>query len=206
MNIIQTNFEYKNPLIPLDKSNVKYIVIHHPKAINYTPEQCHADHLANGWTGAGYNTYIRKNGDIYIMRGYNIGAQCQGYNSISFGVCFEGNFDTEESMNDIQFHAGVEYIKSIIPEFPNLKAIVPHSALYPTECPGKYFPMSKLSDEVYAKEIINMNHVDLLKKYTNNPNGWLKGIEAIKNINGNLGDLEIFKYVPELLEKLPINE
>lgn len=146
MKAIQTNFQYTKPLIPLTLDKVRYIMLHHPAAIIYTPEQCHRDHLANGWNGAGYNEYIRKDGTVYIMRGDHIGAQCHGMNSISYGICCEGDYDIEKEMPELQFDSLIKRIQYHALRFPNFMEIAPHFKFAETKCPGKYFPIDQVID------------------------------------------------------------
>ena len=50
--------------------NINLIVIHCSATRvdhNYTPEQLERDHKARGFNSAGYNYYIRKNGEIVSM-------------------------------------------------------------------------------------------------------------------------------------------
>jgi hypothetical protein len=151
MNVIQTNFEYRKPLIPLNLDKVLFIVVHHPEAITATPEQIHQWHLERDggtWAGFGYNEYIRKDGTVYIGRGDNIGAQCANMNSKSYGICCEGNYDVETKMPEAQFNALVERIKFHKARFKNLLEVAPHSKYYATSCPGRYFPMQQVMDEV----------------------------------------------------------
>lgn len=134
--------KFKNPLIPLDLNNVQYIVIHHAKAKTASPEDIHKWHLENGWSGAGYNEYIRKDGSVHIMRGDNIGAHCEGYNSKSYGICLEGDYDVEE-IPAIQLQALIKRIKFNQARMKNA-TVVPHKKLVPTVCPGNKFPWERL--------------------------------------------------------------
>lgn len=170
VNIIKTNFVYEKPLIPLDMNKVNYIILHHPDAVNATPQQIHQWHLDNGWSGAGYNEYVRKDGTVYILRGDNIGAQCQGFNSVSYGICAEGDYDTETNMPQAQFDALVQRIKYNKARFKNFKAIVPHNVFGNTSCPGKYFPTEKI---INASEVIKMDQPH-----------WADGIFKELNDNG----------------------
>jgi hypothetical protein len=131
-------------LIPLNLDKVLFLVIHHPDAKIATPEQIHQWHLEKGWAGAGYNEYIRKDGTVYIMRGDNIGAQCQNMNSKSYGICCEGNYDIEQNMPQAQLDALVERIKYHKSRFRNLVEVGPHKKYCPTSCPGKYFPLDRV--------------------------------------------------------------
>ena len=105
MNILETNLKFNEPLIPIKIDNLKYFVYHHIEAKTATPEQLHMWHLENGWNGAGYNYYIRKDGSIYRLRGLNIGAHCKGYNSEAIGIAFEGNFEVEAPFQNKYFGA-----------------------------------------------------------------------------------------------------
>lgn len=148
MNIIQTNFQYRNPLIPLDLNKVLFLIVHHIDAVKATPEQIHQWHLANGWLGIGYNEYIRKDGSVYICRGNNIGAQCENMNSKSYGIACEGNYSTETVMPAQQFESLIARLKFNKPRFKNLVEIAPHSKFFATSCPGKNFPLGKILNAV----------------------------------------------------------
>lgn len=60
----------------------------------YTPEQLERDHKARGFHQAGYNYYIRRDGEIVPMRPLGtIPAHVKGYNRHSVGICYEGGLD-----------------------------------------------------------------------------------------------------------------
>jgi hypothetical protein len=100
MQVKKANITFKNSLLPLIPQNVQNIIIHHIASIKATPEQIHQWHLANGWSGAGYNEYITKDGNVHILRGDNVGAHCadnkNNYNPISYGIACEGDYDKEK--------------------------------------------------------------------------------------------------------------
>jgi len=52
------------------------------------------------------------------------------------------------------------------------------------------------------KEAVWVDYKTILAKVTDSPDRWEKAIEAIKSINGNLGDLEVLKFMPDLIEKV----
>lgn len=147
MDIVKCNFSYITPLTPLNLNNVQYIILHHAEAVTASPEDIQQWHLENGWSGAGYNEYIRKDGTVYIMRGDNVGAQCYNYNSISYGICCEGNYDTEKIMPKAQYASMIQRLKSNKPRFPNIKKIGGHKEFYSTACPGLYFPLQRAIKE-----------------------------------------------------------
>ena len=138
--MIDSNLKFKNPLVALDLLKITHIVIHHLAASTATPEQIHSWHLANGWSGAGYNEYIRKDGTVYKMRGDNEGAHCLGYNSIGYGIAVEGDFD-KEIITQKHYDILIERILINKARFPNLKRIVGHREVGKTTCPGKNFKL-----------------------------------------------------------------
>ena len=149
MNIIHANLNYRKPLIKLNLNKVFFIILHHVDIEYATPEQIHQWHLENGWSGAGYNEYIRKDGTVVIMRGDHIGAQCKNLNSKSYGIALEGNYDKETIMPPAQFKALVERLKFHKKRLPNNIEIVPHSKFSNTSCPGKYLNLDLIKQSVY---------------------------------------------------------
>lgn len=128
------------------RNSTKYIVLHHASAKNYSFKQCHQGHLNNGWTGIGYHFYVTKDGSIYEGRPINaVGAQVSNYNSISLGICAEGNYDTESSMPEKQLKSIAELLEHVKNIYPNAQ-IVGHKELGATACPGRYYPLDKLKN------------------------------------------------------------
>lgn len=144
MKVIQTNFEWRGKLTPLQVEDVQYIIIHHAAVKEASPEAIHRYHIGRGWVGIGYNEYIRKDGTVYICRGDNVGAQTKGWNDKSYGICCEGNYEVETQMPEAQFNALVQRIAANKARFLNLEGIKGHKDFTATACPGKYFPMGRL--------------------------------------------------------------
>jgi hypothetical protein len=162
--LIRCDLKFDEPLTPLELDKMKFIVVHHIKAIKATPEEIHKWHLENGWAGAGYNEYITKQGNTYIMRGDHVGAHCEGYNHCSYGIAVEGNYETESMMPPVQYEALVERIRFNLRRFPKNCTVIPHRELGRTSCPGKYFPIAKLlSDVSHDPNTIDVEFVDNLK-------------------------------------------
>lgn len=143
--------KFRNVLLKLDPNKVKYIIIHHPGAIKATVQDIHRWHLGNGWSGIGYNEYIKKDGKVYIGRGDHVGAHCAdsvtNYNPISYGICAEGDYNLEKTMPEQQLQALIERIKVAQAKFKNA-IVVPHKQLTATSCPGKYFPWQRMITEL----------------------------------------------------------
>ena len=139
MNIIKSNLKFKSIQKRIE---TKYIVLHHIDAKNATVEQVHSWHINRGWSGIGYNFYVRKDGTVYEGRPIDaVGAHTVNYNSVSVGISFEGNFMVE-TMPDAQYKAGLElisYLKTIYPT----AIIKGHKELQATSCPGANFPLNK---------------------------------------------------------------
>lgn len=166
MEIIFPKLKFRRPLIPLDPNKVNTIFIHHPAWENATVEMIHEDVLNDpekkNWNGFPYNEYIGKDEKVYIGRGDYISSQAANYNSSSYGICVQGNYNIEPAPPDSLLMLTAERVYLAQQRFPKAKIVLPHSARYNTDCPGKNFPMGKLYDfinEVY-KEKENPTHVE----------------------------------------------
>ena len=134
MEIKKANLHFTN----LSKRNkTDYIIIHHTASTSeMTVESIHQQHLNQGWAGIGYNLYINKQGEVWEGRPEEMsGAQCEGYNSVSIGVCLSGNFEIEQP-TEKQIEALKEIIGYLRTKYPNAE-IVGHKDLNATACPGK---------------------------------------------------------------------
>lgn len=144
MKIFDVGYKWNGVLTK--RSATEYIVLHH-RAGSGDAESIHLMHLKQSWVGIGYHFYVRKDGKVYRGRPIDtVGAHCLNYNGSSIGICFEGNFETEE-MPVKQLKAGqelVSYLKDLYP-----KAVVKrHSDLCSTACPGRSFPFEKIKKGV----------------------------------------------------------
>jgi N-acetyl-anhydromuramyl-L-alanine amidase AmpD len=156
MNIIEEKYTWAYPLYL--RTETKYLVLHHEAASGSTAQEIHNYHLRNGWAGIGYHYYIRKDGSIYRGRPEDtVGAHTEDYNSVSIGICFEGNYETEPTMPEAQFKAGQALIADIKTRYPDIVS-KRHRDLNATACPGKYFPYNDLTgdetmtgEEIYTK-------------------------------------------------------
>lgn len=142
MKINTVHYNWKGALSK--RKETKYILIHH-RAGDGDAKSIHKQHLKQGFTGIGYNFYVRKDGSVYEGRPIDtVGAHATNYNSVSVGVCFEGDFhNTDKTMSFEQYNAGTELIKYLAGRYP--KALVKrHGAVGATACPGKYFPFEAM--------------------------------------------------------------
>lgn len=148
MVIIDTNLKFGS----LSKRNsTNRIILHHAEASTATPEQIHAWHLGNGWAGAGYHFYVRKDGNVYALRPeWAVGSHAQGANSDSIGICFEGNY-MNETMPDAQIRAGQELVAYLKDKY-GIDKVQRHREVTSTDCPGVRFPFDEIAYASTTKE------------------------------------------------------
>lgn len=158
MNIVEEKYKWSGSLS--NRTDTKYIIIHH-RAGNGDAQSIHRMHISdNGWVGIGYHFYVRKDGTIYRGRPlYSIGAHCKGKNKNyeSVGICFEGDYQSE-TMPDTQLKAGrelVQYLKGI---YPNAE-IKKHGDFMSTSCPGKNFPFNEIISAPAKRELVEANDI-----------------------------------------------
>ena len=155
-------------MIPRSKV-LEYIVIHHTASTaKETVEQIHNFHINNnGWAGIGYHFYIRKDGTVYKGRDEKYaGAHCENYNSVSLGICLEGNFEIEKP-TEKQLKSLSELLQHLKQKYGNVQ-VVGHRDLNATACPGKNL-YSKLGSVIanakkdeYVKVFMSNNKLSIV--------------------------------------------
>ena len=144
MNIVEKTFETIGTLQTRSKTTL--IVLHHAYAINCTVEDIDRWHKNRGWCKIGYQFFVRKDGTIYRGREENaVGAHAYGYNSISIGICAEGNYDVEQ-MSEAQKNAIIDLVSYLKNKY-GITEVKKHKDLNNTRCPGANYPF----DEIVAK-------------------------------------------------------
>ena len=144
-HIIETDFYWNGKLY--NRSQTDYIVLHH-RAGDGDVQSIHDYHMyGNDWIGIGYHFYVRKDGSIYRGRPIDtIGAHTEGKNSVSVGVCFEGDHhNTDKVMPSAQLKAGQELIAYLKGIYPNAE-VKGHRDFNATGCPGQYFPFNEITN------------------------------------------------------------
>lgn len=144
MNIIEKNYKWAKPLSK--RGTTDLLILHHAAAASCTAEDVHRWHVGNGWAGIGYHYLVRKDGTIYRGRPEDtVGAHAYGANSHSIGVCFEGNYQVEQSMPAAQLAAGRALVADIKRRW-GITKVIGHKdvAGSTTDCPGKYFPFAAI--------------------------------------------------------------
>jgi len=142
MNIIDLGLKFgamKSGNIP------KELYLHHSAGIN-TVQAYHAQHLAKGWAGLGYNFIVDLDGKVYKGRDPKyLPAGISGHNTNSLHICAVGNFDNmvmpdiqRESIKDL-----IHYCKSL---YPSIKGIKGHGEEMATDCPGRNYPLQMMKN------------------------------------------------------------
>jgi len=126
------------------RKSTNSILLHHAAALICTPEDIIRWHKARGFNGAGYNFFVRKNGVIYQLRPiWAVGAHTIGWNSVSIGICAEGNFELEQ-MPEIQAKAIAECIKYCNNYYGTTLNLYLHKQKWQTACPGRNYPLNEI--------------------------------------------------------------
>ncbi len=147
VNIIDANLTFGSLS---RRGSTNRIIAHHAEARSCTPQQIHSWHLGNGWSGAGYHFEVRKDGTVHSLRPeWAVGAHASGANSDSIGVCFEGDYMTEE-MPRAQLLAGADLIADLMDKY-GVSTVLRHRDVGDTNCPGDRFPWRELTDAVVAR-------------------------------------------------------
>lgn len=181
-----------NDSIFTTRKSTTAIVLHHAAGNGKTAEEYDTMHRGFNppWAAIGYHYYIRKDGCVYRGRPENVvGAHAVGANLSSIGICFEGNYETEQTMPDAQFAAGRVLLRDIMKRRGKLD-ILRHRDVGATACPGKYFPFERMTHDIMETE----------KKLDNTPDGYAKDAvnKAIETglLRGNeKGDLMLHEPV-----------
>lgn len=144
-------YDWAFPLVP--RLSTTQLILHHAAADGLSVEDIHRFHQGKGWSGIAYHYYVRKDGGIYRGRPENMmGGHTRGWNFNSLGICFEGNFQ-EQTMPRLQKEAGLELVRDIKERCRGI-AVLGHSQLSTTACPGKKFPMREFQEDTMTGEEI----------------------------------------------------
>lgn len=182
MNIQDANLNFKG----MDVRNVGDIttLFYHHSDGHGSVQEVHSEHLARGWSGIGYNIYIRQDGSIWKGRPTKyVPAGVLAHNSNSVHICCEGSLMTEHltaaQLNSLK--ESIDYLKSII---PNLKTCLGHGEVMATDCPGANFPLTEM------KAYFNRNVQNVV--LTSQPaQPKVQSNETIRQIQSNLNLLHI---------------
>lgn len=158
----RTYLNYREKLTPRTETT-KYIVIHHSavKGGKHPVTDIHQWHLDRKveppMAGIGYHYYIRQSGEIFQGRpretkgAHVVLDKKHRYNSLSVGVCFEGDFDVE-TMSEQQLEKSILLISILSLVYYDSEICTHHELVKGTDkettCPGDNFPMDVLCEKV----------------------------------------------------------
>ena len=123
---------------------ITLIIIHcsaTPEGRSLSFEECRRDHIMHRhFRDIGYHFYITRDGTVHDGRPIEkVGAHCEGHNSPSIGICYEGGLDANGKPADTRTEAQRKALKSLVERMHRLfpKAlIVGHHDLNPRKaCP-----------------------------------------------------------------------
>lgn len=131
------------------RETTSFIVLHHSGVSTpHTAEDIHRWHLKKGWAGIGYHYFIAKNGVVYECRPRNtVGAHTRGYNRVSLGVCFEGDFNKEE-LTVKQENAAIKLLTILGIAYYDAELRRHSDFNAQRSCPGKNFPFDRIKQRV----------------------------------------------------------
>lgn len=123
---------------------ITLIIIHcsaTPEGRSLSFEECRRDHIMHRhFRDIGYHFYITRDGTVHDGQPIEkVGAHCEGHNSHSIGICYEGGLDANGKPADTRTEAQRKALKSLVERMHRLfpKAlIVGHHDLNPRKaCP-----------------------------------------------------------------------
>lgn len=123
---------------------ITLIIIHcsaTPERRSLSFEECRRNHIMHRhFRDIGYHFYITRDGTVHDGRPIEkVGAHCEGHNSHSIGICYEGGLDANGKPADTRTEAQRKALKSLVERMHRLfpKAlIVGHHDLNPRKaCP-----------------------------------------------------------------------
>lgn len=175
-------------------NNPAIAIVHHLEAEgpNWTVQMIHQMHInERGWAGIGYHYYIRLDGSVYKGRPDGaIGAHCQGANTNSIGIAFEGNYDNRTQMPTAQYNAWCSLYSDLCNKYGNIP-VFGHREKGSSECPGANFPLDRVKAANYqSSRVLGWNQNDTGWWYcTDVANGYYYK-DVWKNIDGEWYDFD----------------
>lgn len=152
MTVNDASLKFANALKA--RKTTTHIVLHHSGTTSGTIQSFHDYHINhNKWAGIGYHFVVYKNGEVWRGRPENTqGAHAPAVNSVSIGICFVGNYESESEMPIAQINAGHELLEYLKGKYYGL-IVVKHKDVTNTTCPGRHFPFDKIISGAVAGDL-----------------------------------------------------
>jgi len=210
MNIIRyTNRLNETKLMPITTTQIDSIALHHMAHPTASINEVCGWHMdSNHWDWIGYSFWVALDGTVYECRGLKyLPAAVAQNNGHIISIGFQGDYEKSTEMPEAQFKAGVELIKYLKLQLPNLKTIDGHKKWNSTSCPGKYFPMHRLLAELNKseqKDLVDEEfkaNLELLQSYgkISSPQYWLDNCKDGGKVDGLFAKIVLNKFA-ELLK------
>ena len=145
---------------------IKYFIVHcafTKESMDVSVQDIDRWHRDRGWSGIGYNRYIKFDGSVYDGRSLtNFGAHTLGYNRMSIGVCLEGGMGEDGQPDDTltvdQWRTVVKEFRMAQKLFPKIK-IAGHNQFNVKPCPSfdvrEYAKKHGIeSDDIYNEPLL----------------------------------------------------
>ena len=102
---------------------------------DFSAQDVNTAHRYRGFSSWGYHYYIRKSGQVELMRSEDVpGAHARGYNANSLGVCYEGGLDchglAKDTRTEWQRHSLRVLVRALKMDYPEAR-IIGHRDLSP---------------------------------------------------------------------------
>lgn len=135
---------------------VKYLMMHcsatadHRRTLSWGVIR--DNHLALGWDDIGYHAGVEVTRDrvecLYGRPDNYVGGHCRGWNSVSMGFCFVGDYEDDPPSDELLTAAAERVIVPWLLQYQlGVSAIVPHRQFNAGKtCPGSAFDVGRLQD------------------------------------------------------------
>lgn len=156
----------------IKRAKTNKIVLHHSltkdgKVVDWNAiKKYHIE--VNKWEDIGYHFGIEKINDEYqilVGRGLHlVGAHTEGWNAMSIGICFVGNYDIEQPEESMLILAVEKLIIPLMYIFDiSINSIYGHRDFNPQKtCPGKLFSIDRVKLLIKEKKKLLFEKADKL--------------------------------------------
>ena len=154
-----TNLNFTEELAERAANSTECIVLIHSENVGpQTVEDVHRGHLSRKWAGIGCHYFIDKKGEIFTGRPRNaVGAHTYGFNQKSVAVCFQGDFNKEQT-EEKQLEGAVMLVALLSLVYGNAKVVRQCDLSNELKGPGANFPFESFCGKVEGckKMLVNL--------------------------------------------------
>jgi N-acetylmuramoyl-L-alanine amidase CwlA len=206
------NYKQIDNNISTRKEVVKYIVIHDTGNISKgATSEMHFRYFTSALRDASADFFVDSNGVLKVNNYTKFCTWHCGDGSGRYGITNQNSIGIEMCVNadgdyGLTLKNTIELVKQLKKEFPSVQ-IVRHYDASRKNCPASlnYNNWEGWTKFLKELEVVELTWKEIIKKVASNPAEWEAGINtavAAAKADGNLGALEIFQYLPTLIEKI----